>query len=128
MAKLVLHMFMSLDGFITGPHDGIRDPLGRNGHCLHDWLQDGTDPASHRPTVQPSATVFDEMMATGAVIAGRGTFDFAGGWNGDHHDGVPVFVPPTPTRRRAPSGHVTFVTDGIQSCVRRPRPPLATET
>ena len=32
------------------------------------------------------------MMATGAVITGRRTFDIAGGWAGDHHDGVPIFV------------------------------------
>jgi dihydrofolate reductase len=31
-------------------------------------------------------------MATGAVVAGRGTFEPAGGWAGDHHDGVPIFV------------------------------------
>ena len=31
-------------------------------------------------------------MSTGAVIAGRGTFEPAGGWGGDHHDGVPIFV------------------------------------
>jgi dihydrofolate reductase len=31
-------------------------------------------------------------MATGAVVAGRGTFEPAGGWGGDHHDGVPIFV------------------------------------
>jgi dihydrofolate reductase len=36
--------------------------------------------------------VFDEMMATGAVVAGRGTFEPAGGWGGDHHDGVPIFI------------------------------------
>jgi dihydrofolate reductase len=31
-------------------------------------------------------------MATGAVVAGRGTFEPAGGWGGDHHDGVPIFI------------------------------------
>ena len=31
-------------------------------------------------------------MSTGAVLAGRGTFEPAGGWGGDHHDGVPIFV------------------------------------
>jgi dihydrofolate reductase len=36
--------------------------------------------------------VFDEVMQTGAVIVGRRTFEFAGGWDGDHHDGVPIFV------------------------------------
>jgi hypothetical protein len=34
----------------------------------------------------------DELMATGAVVSGRGTFEGAGGWGGDHHDGVPIWV------------------------------------
>ena len=34
----------------------------------------------------------DEFLSTGAVVAGRGTFEPAGGWDGDHHDGVPIFV------------------------------------
>jgi dihydrofolate reductase len=34
----------------------------------------------------------DEIMSTGAVITGRGTFDAANGWGGDHHDGVPIYV------------------------------------
>ena len=33
-----------------------------------------------------------ELMSTGAVVAGRGTFEPAGGWGGDHHDGVPIFI------------------------------------
>ena len=36
--------------------------------------------------------VVDEMMSTGAVVAGRGTFEPADGWGGDHHDGVPIFI------------------------------------
>jgi len=36
--------------------------------------------------------VYDEVMATGAVVTGRRTFEFADGWGGDHHDGVPIFV------------------------------------
>lgn len=36
--------------------------------------------------------VMDEAMSTGAVIAGRGTFEPAQGWGGDHHDGVPIFI------------------------------------
>ena len=31
-------------------------------------------------------------MATGDVVAGRGTFEPAGGWGGDHHDGVPIVI------------------------------------
>src|SRR5439155_24979650 len=36
--------------------------------------------------------VLGELMSTGAVVAGRGTFEPAGGWGGDHHDGVPIFI------------------------------------
>jgi dihydrofolate reductase len=32
------------------------------------------------------------LMATGAVVAGRGTVEPAGWWDGDHHDGVPIFI------------------------------------
>ena len=39
MSKVVLYMSMSLDGFITGPDDGIDHGLGVNGERLHDWLQ-----------------------------------------------------------------------------------------
>jgi dihydrofolate reductase len=103
---------MSLDGFIAGPDDDRRNGLGVDGHRLHDWLSDGTDPASHRPS-GVSGEVFDEVMATGAVVVGRRTFAHAGGWNGDHHDGVPIFV----LTRREPDGDtprwplVTYVTD-----------------
>jgi len=36
--------------------------------------------------------VLDEMMSTGAIVAGRGTFEPADGWGGDHHDVVPIFI------------------------------------
>jgi dihydrofolate reductase len=39
-----------------------------------------------------NGTIVDEFMSTGAVVAGRGTFEPAGGWSGDHHDGVPIFI------------------------------------
>ena len=60
-----------------------------------------------------SGQVFDEFMATGAIVAGRGTFEPAAGWGGDHHDGVPIWV----FSRREPGidvSHwplVTYVTD-----------------
>jgi dihydrofolate reductase len=67
---------MSLDGFITGPNDERGNGLGVDGHRLHDWLADGTDPASQRPS-GGSGEVFDELMATGAVVVGRRTFEIA---------------------------------------------------
>src|SRR6266545_2566076 len=94
MANIVLDMSMSLDGFIAGPEDDASHGLGLNGHRLHDWLGEGSgdDPRTFRPC-GPSGEIFDEVMATGALLVGRRTFDLAGRWNGDHHDGVPIFVP-----------------------------------
>ena len=48
--------------------------------------------ASARPPTGVNGQVVDEFMSTGAVVAGRGTFEPAGGWGGDHHDGVPIFI------------------------------------
>jgi hypothetical protein len=77
MANTVLSMSMSVDGFISGPGDDMDDPFGAGGERLHDWLlDDGPDVAAHRPGDGPSRIVFDELMATGAVITGRRTGDF----------------------------------------------------
>jgi dihydrofolate reductase len=118
MSRVVLYMSMSLDGFITGPDDGMDHGLGVNGERLHDWLRaGGVDPGSHRPVGRPSATVFGELMATGAVITGRRTFEFAGRWAGDHHDGVPIFVLTHAAPDEPAPGYARYVTDGIESCV-----------
>ena len=51
-------------------------------------------------------------MATGAVISGRRTFELAGRWQGDHHDGVPIFVLTHHVDDGdVPPGHARFVTD-----------------
>jgi dihydrofolate reductase len=118
VSKVVLCMSMSVDGFIAGPDDGTDHGLGVNGERLHEWLAaGGVDPRSYRPAEGPGATVFDELMATGAVITGRRTFDIAGGWAGDHHDGVPIFVLTHAAPDKPAPGHARYVTDGIESCV-----------
>jgi hypothetical protein len=43
MAEILLYMSVSLDGFITGPDDGMDHPLGVDGHRLHDWLAAGDE-------------------------------------------------------------------------------------
>ncbi|WP_448628626.1 dihydrofolate reductase family protein [Geodermatophilus sp. URMC 64] len=84
-APIRLYMSMSLDGFIAGPDDRPGQELGRGGGRLFNWLDDRMSPG-------PNGQVFGEAMATGAVISGRRTFELAGRWNGDHHDGVPIHV------------------------------------
>ena len=120
MSKVVLYMSMSVDGFITGPDDSDEHGLGVGGERLHAWLADGgVTPRSYRPADDAGATVFDELTATGAVITGRRTFEFAGGWAGDHHDGVPIFVLTRAAPPEPPPGSAHYVTDGIGSCVDR---------
>jgi dihydrofolate reductase len=88
MSKSVLDMSVSLDGFVCGPNETPDNGLGDNGGRLHWWFGQG---AENDPD-GTNAAVMDELMTTGAVVAGRGTVEPAGWWKGDHHDGVPVFI------------------------------------
>jgi dihydrofolate reductase len=95
MSATVLYMSMSLDGFVAGPNESVDNGLGDGGERLHEWFFSGA-PTEHggvpgRPQ-GVNGGIMDEAMATGAVVAGRGTFEPAGGWGGDHHDGVPIFI------------------------------------
>ena len=94
-SRSVLYMSMSLDGFVAGPNERFDNGLGDGGERLHEWAFAGSGPDDsgmpHRPA-GVNGEVYDEMMSTGAVVAGRGTFEPAGGWRGDHHDGVPIFI------------------------------------
>ena len=94
MPASVLYMSMSLDGFVAGPNDGPDNGLGDGGLRLHDWLMTGgdLDVEAIRRSGSVNGKIVDEFMATGATVAGRGTFEPAGGWGGDHHDGVPIFI------------------------------------
>ena len=127
MSSTVLYMSMSLDGFIAGPNEGPGNALGDGGHRLHEWaLGPGAETEGHRQAAEglsgADREVFDEMMSTGAVLAGRGTFEPAGGWGGDHHDGVPIFIlcrhEPGPEFARWPG--VTYVSD-LASAVEQAR-------
>ena len=94
MSATVLYMSMSLDGFIAGPNEGPDNGLGDGGHRLHEWFRTGDGdrkPISGR-LAGVNGQVVDEFMATGAVVAGRGTVEPAGYWGGDHHDGVSIFI------------------------------------
>jgi dihydrofolate reductase len=101
VSATVLYMSMSLDGFIAGPNEGPGNGLGDGGERLHEWLFEGADVGDQGVPGRLAGVngrLVDEFMAIGAVVAGRGTFELADGWGGDHHDGVPIWV----LSRRAP--------------------------
>ena len=97
MSSTVLYMSMSLDGFIAGPNERPDNGLGDGGDRLHEWIIPGAEDdddfeAAVGRLRGANRQIYDEFMSTGAVVAGRGTFEPAGGWGGDHHDGVPIYV------------------------------------
>jgi dihydrofolate reductase len=113
----VLHMSMSLDGYIAGPNDEPGNPGGDGFSRLHDWFVNPDGEIVRPPG--PAGELFDEMMnANGAVLAGRRTVEQVDHWGGDHR-GLPIFVPshrpPAPSVAKYPL--VTYVTDGIASAM-----------
>jgi dihydrofolate reductase len=104
MAKVRLYMTISLDGYVAGPADSVDEPMGVGGFRLFNWLDKRNDPG-------PSGDVYAEANATRALIAGRRTYENAGHWQGDHHDGVPIIVLTHHVPDEPPPGSVRFVTD-----------------
>jgi dihydrofolate reductase len=115
-SKVILDITMSLDGFIAGLND--------HGEPLHDWLFSGDTPGAYNDFFKlskKSAKVFDNFIkTTGAIVAGRRTYDITGGWGGSHpFPGVPVFVVSSGVPKKVPEGSTpfTFVSGGIKSAV-----------
>lgn len=108
-APIRLYMSMSLDGFIAGPDDRPGQEMGRGGGRLFNWLDD-------RMSAGINGQVFAEALDTGAVISGRRTFELAGRWGGDHHDGVSIHVLTHHIDENdVPPGDTTFHTD-VDAC------------
>ncbi|RSM46955.1 riboflavin biosynthesis protein RibD [Amycolatopsis balhimycina DSM 5908] len=106
---LRLYMSMSVDGYIAGPDDRPGQELGRGGGRLFNWLDD-------RMSEGVNGQVYAEASSTGAVISGRRTFELAGRWQGDHHDGVPIHVlTHTIDPADEPPGSAKFYTD-VDAC------------
>jgi dihydrofolate reductase len=113
-------MSMSLDGYIAGPNDQPSNPGGDDFMRLHEWYGFASDAGPNEESTDPIGKQFlDEIKTTGAVLSGRNTVEQADYWGGDHHDGVPIFVPshrpPGPSAAKYPL--VTYVTDGIAAAM-----------
>ena len=122
MTQSVLYMSMSLDGYIAGPNDQPSNPGGDDFRRLHEWYGFATDAGPTEETIDSAEMgkhFLDEIKETGAVLSGRNTVEQADHWGGDHHAGVPIFVPshrpPGPSVAKYPL--VTYVTDGIVSAM-----------
>jgi len=140
MQRLRFRISMSLDGFVSGPHQSLDNPLGLGGMRLHEWVFPLA--AWRKPhgmeggEVNGSTAVLEDLVANiGATVMGRNMFGgHPGPWNperpwngwwGDtppfHH---PVFVlthHPRELLRMAGGTTFTFVTDGPQSALAQAR-------
>lgn len=116
MSASVLYMSMSLDGYIAGPNDDPDNPGGDGFMRLHEWFK--TPDGEYGRPAGPEGQLWDDMFATGAVVAGRRTVEQVDHWGGEHH-GVPIFVPSHHPAGPSAAGYpmVTYVTDGIESAM-----------
>ena len=140
MSKLRLKISMSLDGFVAGPDQSVKNPLGVGGEALHEWVvalkawraEHGLEGGE---TNESSPVVADSVANIGATIMGRNMFgghpgpwdpgEPWNGWWGDnppfHH---PVFV--LTHHEREPlvmqgGTTFTFVTHGIAGALAQAR-------
>ena len=134
MSKLIADLSMSLDGFVAGPEQSMKDPLGIGGMQLHEWAfaamswreehgQAGGEKNSDSDHIDAlRARVGAGIMGRKMYSGGAGPWEQdenGRGWWGEnppfHH---PVFV--LTHHEREPlemEGDTTFhfVTDGVQS-------------
>ncbi len=118
MATVVSRFTMSLDGYVAGPDDGVRDLL--------QWYFTGaveipvpgqnmvfkTSPAS-TPTVRE---MFEHY---GAMVTGRRDFDVSKAWGGRPPFDVPTFIVThnVPQQWAETGSPFTFVTDGVEQAI-----------
>lgn len=108
MAKVVVGMTMSLDGFVRDRHGSL------------DQLYPDMDAMRNSETVQ------EAIRSTGAVVMGRNAFDMADGDFTGYEFQTPIFVlthnpPQQVTRGQNDQLTITFVTDGIERAIEMAR-------
>jgi dihydrofolate reductase len=139
MTKLRFNITMSLDGYVAGPNQSVKDPLGEGGEELHNWAFavrtfraiHGMEGGATGPDDDIAAEYFQNV---GATIMGRRMFGggdgpwgddpWKGWWGKDPPFHTPVFVLTHYAREPLKmQGGTTFhfVTEGIQTALDRAR-------
>jgi len=136
MSKLRFNITMSLDGYVAGPNQSVKHPLGEGGEHLHDWaVKLRTFRELHGDGGGGETGVNDDIVRQafdniGATIMGRNMFGGGPGpWGKDPWNGwwgknppfhTPVFVLTHHTRAPLEMEGGTrfiFVTDGVETAL-----------
>jgi dihydrofolate reductase len=140
LSKLRLKMSISLDGYVAGPQQSVKDPLGVGGMRLHEWVFPlrawRAEMGMRGGEENESSRVVEESIANiGATIMGRNMFGgqpgpwdastpWSGWWGANppyHHA---VFVLTHHARDPLPmegGTTFTFVTGGIEAALEQAR-------
>lgn len=115
MGDVFLALSMSLDGYVAGP--------GGNVEPLHRWLFSGPAASRYGNGMSMAAASRDVVDGyfdhTGAVVAGRTTFELSGRWGGQPPFPMPYFIVShdVPDELAGPDAPFTFVTSGVESAI-----------
>jgi dihydrofolate reductase len=124
MTKVLAGITTSVDGYITGPHDGPGKGLGEGGERLHHWVFGGPWTYDSGPKGEPAGEDAEWLAETtsrvGAVVGGRWTYEAAGHWGGENPWGLPFFIVTHRTQDEPEGGGFTFVS-GVGEAVQRAR-------
>ena len=105
MAKVILDMSMSLDGFVAGPND--------EDGGLHNYF--------FSPSEQTVRIIEEGFKFTGAIIMGKRSYDIGAAQNGFANNPyqVPTFILSSkePKKRAKGAEDFVFVDDGIESAL-----------
>lgn len=117
MAKVILVMSMSLDGFITAANPRMDAPTGDGGEVLTEWAMGDQNSVNGK-------FLAESIGKLGAVICGKTTYATSVPWwgaNGPSGDARrPVFVVTHSVPKESPeNGVYTFVTGGIEAALER---------
>jgi dihydrofolate reductase len=137
VAKLLLQITMSVDGYVAGPNQSLENPLGEGAMPLHEWAFATRSWRAAHGLEGGEAGVDDDEAARwigklGATIMGRNMFGpvrgpwgddaWTGWWGDDPPFHTPVFVlthHPRESFELAGGTSFHFVTDGAEAALER---------
>lgn len=122
MGKVIAGITTSVDGYVTGPHDGPAAGLGVGGEQLHNWVFGGpwsyADTERREPVGEDKEWLDRAFASIGAVVAGRWTYEAAGHWGDTNPWGKPFFIV-THRPEEQPEGDDFVFVDGVPEAIAR---------